>query len=88
MLISGGHNAGIISEPKHPHRYYRMATHAEVGSYLSPDDWYNEQQQQQQGSWWPAWQRWLTDHSSSQQPPPSMGIENSAYAIRCDAPGE
>ena len=26
VLTSGGHNAGIVSEPGHPHRHYRVAT--------------------------------------------------------------
>src|SRR3990172_4564283 len=29
VLTSGGHNAGIVSEPSHPHRSYQMATHKE-----------------------------------------------------------
>jgi polyhydroxyalkanoate synthase len=28
VLTNGGHNAGIVSEPGHPHRHYRVATHA------------------------------------------------------------
>jgi polyhydroxyalkanoate synthase len=26
LLTSGGHNAGIVSEPGHPHRHFQVAT--------------------------------------------------------------
>jgi poly(3-hydroxyalkanoate) synthetase len=28
-----------------------------------------------EGSWWPAWQAWLTTHSSERITPPSLGNE-------------
>lgn len=87
LLTSGGHNAGIISEPNHPHRHYRLATKLEKQKYLSPDEWY-ERQSPQPGSWWPAWCDWLCQHSGDQQQPPTMGKEGSHYAARADAPGD
>ena len=43
VLTSGGHNAGIVSEPGHPHRHYRVATHAQPTITTSiPDAWLAE----------------------------------------------
>ncbi len=37
VLTSGGHNAGIISEPGHPRRHYRVATRDDTDGYIDPD---------------------------------------------------
>ena len=39
LLTSGGHNAGIVSEPGHPRRHYRVATRDGNGRYVDPDHW-------------------------------------------------
>jgi polyhydroxyalkanoate synthase len=39
VLTSGGHNAGIVSEPGHPHRSYQIATHREGERYVDPEAW-------------------------------------------------
>ena len=36
VLTSGGHNAGIVSEPGHPHRHYRIRTRPEGGPFPRP----------------------------------------------------
>ena len=36
VLTTGGHNAGIVSEPGHPHRSYQAATHARVTGTSTP----------------------------------------------------
>ncbi|WP_435685295.1 PHA/PHB synthase family protein [Sedimenticola selenatireducens] len=85
LLTSGGHNAGIVSEPGHPHRRYQMRTHREGECYINPDVW-QQTTPVSEGSWWPAWQAWLAGYSSDKANPPSMG--NAAYPPLCDAPGE
>jgi polyhydroxyalkanoate synthase len=80
LLTNGGHNAGIISEPGHPRRRYRISTHTAGDSYTGPRTWL-EQAAKREGSWWPAWQKWLADHSSGRVAPPA----GSAYLE--DAPG-
>ena len=72
LLTSGGHNAGIVSEPGHKHRRYRYATRLEGDKYVDPDTWLRTHAPQE-GSWWPVWQRWLADHSSGKTLPPSLG---------------
>ncbi len=39
VLTTGGHNAGIVSEPGHPHRSYQIATHTEGTRHPDPDTW-------------------------------------------------
>lgn len=83
-LTTGGHNAGIVSEPGHPHRAYRLATRQADAPYRDPDDWYRSASRFE-GSWWPAWQNWLRAHSSGSSDAPKMGA--SGYAVLADAPG-
>jgi polyhydroxyalkanoate synthase len=84
VLTSGGHNAGIVSEPGHPRRRFQLHTHKEGDPYIDPDTW-RESTPSQSGSWWPAWQRWLSEHSSAKTPPPAMGGPRGA--VLSDAPG-
>ena len=39
VLTNGGHNAGIVSEPGHPHRRYRVATAGADDHYVDPEVW-------------------------------------------------
>ncbi|KAI3604935.1 Polyhydroxyalkanoic acid synthase (plasmid) [Cupriavidus necator H850] len=82
LLTSGGHNAGIISEPGHAGRHYRFGTRPKDDSYLSPNAWYASTPACE-GSWWPRWQQWLADHSSTKIAPPDLGAGTSL----ADAPG-
>lgn len=86
VLTSGGHNAGIVSEPGHAHRHYRIATTQRDDPYLDADDWLAAQRPVE-GSWWPAWAAWLAARSGPQGKPPPMGKPRSAHAPLCDAPG-
>ncbi len=53
VLTSGGHNAGIISEPGHPRRYYKVTTHRATDYYLTPETW-EARAPRREGSWWLA----------------------------------
>ena len=87
VLTSGGHNAGIVSEPGHPHRHFRLARRLDAGqSYQGPDDWL-EAAAAREGSWWPAWGGWLHDRSGAWSPPPSMGAPDAGYPVLAAAPG-
>jgi polyhydroxyalkanoate synthase len=87
LLTSGGHNAGIVSEPGHRRRSYQVATRTDQDRYIDPDTW-QATTPKQQGSWWPVWQEWLVRHSAEYQvQPPGLGApEKGLYPI-CDAPG-
>ncbi|KAA3621235.1 MAG: alpha/beta fold hydrolase [Proteobacteria bacterium] len=86
LLTSGGHNAGIVSEPGHPRRKYQVATKHAGKTYVDPDTWH-EQTPYKDGSWWPEWQAWLVDDSTEQVGPPDMGAQDNQYMPLCDAPG-
>jgi poly[(R)-3-hydroxyalkanoate] polymerase subunit PhaC len=86
LLTSGGHNAGIISEPGHPHRHFRVSTIAPDNDYLAPDEWF-EMTPVQDGSWWPEWRKWLATHSGEPVMPPPMGNLKVGLKLLEDAPG-
>lgn len=86
LLTSGGHNAGIVSEPGHPGRSFQLATRPAGAPYLDPDDW-AAGAARHEGSWWPAWQAWLVRHSGEREAPPGMGAPAGGYPPLEDAPG-
>ncbi len=85
-LTNGGHNAGIVSEPGHKGRHYRVATLKHGEAYTDPDSWLH-QNQPVDGSWWPEWVRWLKGGSNEFSTPPQMGAPQAGYRPICDAPG-
>jgi polyhydroxyalkanoate synthase len=80
LLTSGGHNAGVISPPGHPHRSYRVATRSVGDKVVDPDEWQSGVAEQQ-GSWWPTWQNWLATHGGKRIKAPVI------TSSICDAPG-
>lgn len=84
VLTSGGHNAGIVSEPGHQHRHFRMGHRPRGGLHMSPETW-QKVAPSVEGSWWPSWAAWLAQHSDGAGPPPAMGSDH--YPALCDAPG-
>ncbi len=87
VLTSGGHNAGIVSEPGHAGRHYRISTRKTGDRYVDPDTW-SAQAERRQGSWWPEWADWLTKRSSSQKVhPPAMGAPKHGLRPVQPAPG-
>jgi len=86
LLTSGGHNAGIVSEPGHAHRRYHVATKAADGRYVDPDRWL-ETATAEEGSWWPQWVAWLDARSGKPVQSPAMGAAAAGYAPLADAPG-
>ena len=86
LLTNGGHNAGVISEPGHPNRHYRIATKNESGPYRAPDAWFAETPVQE-GSWWPEFAAWLQERSGKPVEPPAMGAAELGLGPICDAPG-
>jgi polyhydroxyalkanoate synthase subunit PhaC len=86
LLTSGGHNAGIVSEPERTDRRFRIRRSSADDRYLGPDRWLAEAEQRQ-GSWWPAWLEWLDARSHARVRPPPMGAPAKGYPPLEAAPG-
>ena len=87
LLTSGGHNAGIVSEPGHARRRYRVATKRHDDRHVDPDRWL-ALADEKEGSWWPEWVGWLDARSGPAAAPPTMGAPRAGYAPLADAPGD
>lgn len=81
VLTSGEHNAGIVSEPGHPHRSHRLRIHHEGETYIDPDTW-PKTTPTQDGSWRPAW---LSERSTGKTAATALGC--TQYPALADAPG-
>jgi polyhydroxyalkanoate synthase len=86
LLASGGHNAGIVSEPGHLGRSYRMGHRREGDRYVDPERWYAATSIRE-GSWWPAWVEWLGSQSAGEGAPPALGAAERGYPPLGPAPG-
>ncbi|WP_406867085.1 PHA/PHB synthase family protein [Paraburkholderia fungorum] len=80
VLTSGGHNAGIVSEPGHPGRHYRWANREADAAYRSRHA-FLESAEVVDGSWWPCLSRWLRERSSGE-----IGARTIVHSLT-DAPG-
>ena len=79
VLTSGGHNAGIVSEPGHRGRRYRIAYNRYDDLCRTPEEWL-EAAERKDGSWWISWVEWLLQHSDEQRvAPPAMGAAKKGY---------
>ncbi|WP_285670989.1 PHA/PHB synthase family protein [Paralimibaculum aggregatum] len=85
VLTKGGHNAGVVSEPGHPRRHYRVHTSRHSDTYLPPDAWV-ERAMLKDGSWWPEWAAWLAERSTQPAAPPPIGLPGNGQTLP-DAPG-
>ncbi|MGR3321359.1 MAG: PHA/PHB synthase family protein [Pseudooceanicola sp.] len=86
VLTKGGHNGGIVSEPGHKGRHYRLGCREEGALYTDPDSWFAAHDPLP-GSWWPAWGAWLTARSSGEVAPPRTGAPDAGLPPLADAPG-
>ena len=87
LLTTGGHNAGVVSEPGHRGRRYHIATRHHGDAYVGPDTWLSLATPGE-GSWWPVWTEWLANHGSAERvSPPAMGAPDRGYASLWPAPG-
>lgn len=87
VLTSGGHNAGIVSEPGHPGRRFRTALKRTADPCLGPDEW-RFAAEQKEGSWWDEWTQWIAGHSAPKRvAPPGMGAAGKGLPPITDAPG-
>ncbi|RBO51308.1 poly-beta-hydroxybutyrate polymerase [Rhodovulum sp. BSW8] len=87
VLTKGGHNGGILSEPGHKGRHYRIGCRTPETRYTDPDSWY-ARHPATEGSWWPEWARWLAGKTGpAEAAPPAMGAPDAGLPPLCPAPG-
>jgi polyhydroxyalkanoate synthase len=86
LLTSGGHNAGVVSEPGHDGRTYQVATTASEDRYVDPETW-AARTPVREGSWWPELVEWLAARSGPPVAPPAIGAADAGYPPLADAPG-
>lgn len=86
VLTKGGHNTGILSEPGHKGRYYRISQRPAGALYLGPELWL-AQTAPVPGSWWEEWSSWLAQRSSATANPPPIGAATRGYPPLGPAPG-
>ena len=76
VLTNGGHNAGIVSEPGHRGRHFRMSMRPTNAPMLDPQTWQGTHPPQD-GSWWPVWAEWLEKGQTRTVAPPAMGTREN-----------
>jgi polyhydroxyalkanoate synthase len=86
VLTKGGHNSGILSEPGHEGRHYRISHRPAGALYVGPDAWLAETGSRP-GSWWPAWVDWLAAQGGDLVNAPATGAPDKGLAPLCPAPG-
>ena len=85
LLASGGHNAGIVSEPGHPGRTYRVGAHND-NHYVDPDTWLATATAKP-GSWWLEWAEWLDRQASGARANAPKEAGSARHRPLGDAPG-
>lgn len=86
VLTKGGHNGGILSEPGHEGRHYRISHRPAGALYVGPDAWL-AQHSVRPGSWWPEWVEWLSARGGGMAPIPPIGARDGGNAPIAAAPG-
>jgi len=85
VLTSGGHNAGIVSEPGHRGRSFQVTSKTAADHYVDPET-YLSAAPRKEGSWWPEWAGWLAARSGKPVASPAIGAASN-YAPLAEAPG-
>jgi polyhydroxyalkanoate synthase len=86
LLTSGGHNAGIVSEPGRDGRKYQVLTKTAHDYHVDADTWAAEVPHKD-GSWWPQWLSWLDARSGAPVEAPGMGAPAAGFTPLGSAPG-
>jgi polyhydroxyalkanoate synthase len=86
LLTTGGHNAGIVSEPGHEGRSFQVMTKKPDDRYLDPETFMAEVPRKG-GSWWPEWVAWLNARSGAPIAPPAVGALPPGFVSLGEAPG-
>ncbi len=85
-LTTGGHNAGIISEPGRKGRYFQIATRQANERYADADA-FLATATRKDGSWWPEWAAWLDARSGERIAARPVAAASNDGKPLDDAPG-
>jgi polyhydroxyalkanoate synthase subunit PhaC len=86
VLTNGGHDSGILPEPGHPRRHYRIGHRPQGAHYVGPDAW-AAAQRSKPGSWWTQQATWLAAGAGDPISPPAVGAPNLGPPQLGAAPG-
>jgi polyhydroxyalkanoate synthase len=86
LLTTGGHNAGIVSEPGHDDRTFQVMTKEHDDHYHDPET-FLANAPRKEGSWWPEWTAWLGTRSGAPVTPNAIDAPHAGYPPLCNAPG-
>ena len=86
-LTSGGHNAGIVSQPGREGRRFHVLMRASDGKTYDPDEWLSRATSKE-GSWWIEWKQWLDQRSGAPVAPPPLGADDKGFPAIEAAPGQ
>jgi polyhydroxyalkanoate synthase len=86
VLVSGGHNGGIVSPPGHAGRHYRRLDRPRGVHHPDADAWLAGAPSHE-GSWWADWAQWLADKSDEPVKAGKPGNIKTGYPVLGDAPG-
>ena len=87
LLTTGGHNAGIVSEPSRKRGGYQVMSWNAEDRYADPEEW-TKIAPRKEGSWWPEWVAWLAARSGELDALPSIGRPEVGVGLLGDAPGK
>lgn len=83
VLTNGGHNGGVLSEPGHKGRHFRVLEKKEGTRFVGPDAWFDSAETTK-GSWWKDWCAWLKARGTSPSARPefkSLGAAPGHYVF-------
>lgn len=82
VLVSGGHNVGIVCPPGSPVPAHFLATTRKRGEKYRDPDYWTQHAARHEGSWWPYLAQWLAQRTAGKVP--ARHVDGAALA---DAPG-
>ena len=88
VLTSGGHNAGIVSEPGHPSRHYQPRRGRKPRSLCGAGGLEGRSGRRMSGSWWPGigWRGWMSGRGTYFRTA-TFAEPEKGYPALADAPG-
>ncbi|WP_235263777.1 hypothetical protein [Nitrincola sp. A-D6] len=81
VLTSGGHNAGIVSEPGHPRRSFQIGLQQAEDKHISPDQWLQQHEKHQAPGGNPGWAGLNPSHLPDMSCHPLSAIPTRGFTL-------